>query len=98
VAQGTEPSRNSLGADVRHYFGCAWELLRIGACSIKNSISASVMPLCAKSVLSSSSDKKSEVRMNGPVVPCAVIRKMKNCSGLIPLTLATPHFLFGIVS
>ena len=63
---------------------------------MRASISASLMPLFAKSDLSSSSDKKSEVRMNG-VEPFAFIRKMKNRSGSLPLTFATPHFLFGIV-
>ena len=69
--------------------------MRLGACRIRASISASLIPLFAKSDLSSSSDKKSEVRMNA-VEPFAFIRKMKNRSGSLSLTLATPHFLFDI--
>ena len=65
--------------------------------SMREFISASVLPLLSKSDLSSSSDKKSEVRMNGPLEPSVFIRKMKNCSGSIPLTLATPNLSFGIV-
>ena len=59
-------------------------------------ISASVLPLLSKSDLSSSSDKKSEVGMNGPLEPSAFIRKMKNCSGSIPLTLATPNLSLAL--
>ncbi len=62
---------------------------------MRASISASLMPLFAKSDLRSFSDKKSEVRMNGE--PLVFIRKTKNCSGSLPLALATPHFLFGIL-
>jgi hypothetical protein len=79
----------------QHYFGCACALVRLGACSMRASISASLMPLFAKSDLSPSSDKKFEVRMNGE--PVVFIRKKKNCSGSLPLTLATPHFLFYIL-
>ena len=63
---------------------------------MRASISASLIPLFARSDLSSSSNKKFEVRMNA-VEPLPFIRKMKNRSGSLPLTLATPHFLFGIV-
>ena len=64
---------------------------------MRASIAASLIPLFDKSDLSSSSDKKSEVRMNG-VEPSAFIRKMKNRSGSLPLTLATPHFLLVMMN
>ena len=56
-------------------------------------ISPSLIPLFAKSNLSPSSDKKSEAR----TIERCNAKKMKNCSGLLPLTLATPHFLLGIM-
>ena len=59
---------------------------------MRASISASLIPLFDKSDLSYFSDKKSEVRMNA-VEPFSFIRKMKNRSGSLPLTLATPHRL-----
>ena len=57
-------------------------------------ISASLIPLFAKSNLSASSDKKSEAR----TIERCNARKMKNCSGSAPLTLATPHFLLDMTN
>jgi hypothetical protein len=61
---------------------------------MRASISASLMPLFAKSDLSPSSDNKCEAR----TIERCNARKMKNCSGLLPLTLATPHFLLGMTN